>query len=70
MALASITRDSDARTEPIGAAEASAISLMRNLPEDQRDEAFEWFKGLARKKVIRDQILSVLKTYVDDRKKR
>lgn len=70
MPLASTIQDSAARTESIGPAEASAISLMRNLPENQREEAFEWFKGLAKKKVIRDQILSVLKTYVDDRTKR
>ena len=60
MPLASTIQDSAARTESIGPAEASAISLMRNLPENQREEAFEWFQGLAMKKVIRVQMLSEL----------
>ena len=48
----------------LNSAELTAISIMRSIPEDQSVDAFKWFEGIAKKKNIRDSVLSVLEKYV------
>lgn len=56
--------------EVLTSSETSAISIMRSLPADQRQDAFEWFKKSAEDRGIRGQILKILESYAIDPTKR
>ena len=56
-----------ARTQPMSAADASALSLIRNVPADQRELCFEYLKGDAR---VSQDMNEVLHQYVADPHKR
>jgi hypothetical protein len=53
-----------AEIDRINSAETSAISIIRSLPPAQRPDALKWFQNLAKREVIRKQILHVLESYV------
>lgn len=58
-----------ARTPSLSPAETAAISIMRDLPADQRSDALRWIQKLTEERVISGRVLAILDDLDSDAKR-